>query len=108
MRKRRRIAGRDTRQRPRVGLGAHHHHAMLDLALALVDHRKALDPALARGLGDEVRYLAAVAIGLGLYAGVLRERILWRFARQHQAMMLGNKTALAVEQAELAALAQLA
>src|SRR5205807_1496108 len=51
MRERRHIAGRDTGQRPRVGLGAHHHHAVLDLTLALVDHCKALDLALASGFG---------------------------------------------------------
>ena len=42
-----RVAGGDAGQRPRVGLGAHHHHAVLDLAIAAIDHGKALDLALA-------------------------------------------------------------
>ncbi len=50
MLKRRGVTGGDARQRPCVGLGAHHHHAVLDLALALVDHGESLDLALARGL----------------------------------------------------------
>ena len=59
-----------------IGLGAQHHHAVLDLALAAVDHRKALDLAFAGGLVDELRHLVAVAVGLGLHAGVLLERLL--------------------------------
>jgi hypothetical protein len=34
-------------QRPRVGFSAQHHHAVLDLAVALVDDGKTLDLALA-------------------------------------------------------------
>src|SRR2546430_15817058 len=64
MRKRCRVAGRNAGERSRVALGAHHHHAVLDLALAFVDHGKALDLALAARLGDEVRHLAAVGGGV--------------------------------------------
>src|SRR2546430_12399832 len=99
MLERRPVTSGNTRQRPCVGLGAHHRRAVLDLTLALVDDRKALDLALGRGLGDEVRYLAAVAVGVRLHAGFLRERSVRRLARQHQTMMLGNKAALAIVQA---------
>ena len=42
-----------------IVLGPQHHHAVLDLAIAAIDHGKALDLALAVGLGDELRHLAA-------------------------------------------------
>src|SRR5258705_12671427 len=100
------VTGGDACMRPRLAVAAHDLHAVLYLPLALVDHRKALDLALARNLGDEVRHLAAIAVGLGLYAGVLRERALRRFTREHQPVMLGNESALAIEQAELAAFTQ--
>ena len=74
MRERGSVRGGNAGQRPRVGLGAHHHNAVFDLALALVDHGKALDLALAAGFGDEVRHGALMPVGLGLHAGLLRER----------------------------------
>ena len=89
-------------QRPPVVLGAQHGHAVLDLAVAAIDHGEGLDLALAAGFGDELRHLAAIAVGFRLHAGVLRQRLLRRLARQHQAVMFGDKAALAVEQAELA------
>ena len=81
---------------------------MLDFALALVDHGERLDLALAGGFGNEFRHGPLVAVCFGLHAGFLLYRAFRRLTRQHQTVMLGDKAALAVQQAELAALAQLA
>ena len=84
MRQRRAVLRGHPRQRAGIVRCPQHHHAVLDLAAAAVDHRKTLDRALAAGLGDELRHRAAMAVGLGLHAGVLRQRLLRRLPRQHQ------------------------
>jgi hypothetical protein len=60
MRQRRAVAGGHPRQRARIVRRAQHHHAVLDVAVAAIDHGKALDLALAAGFGDELRHLAAM------------------------------------------------
>ncbi len=73
------VAGRYPRQCAGIGLRSHHHYAMLDVAVAAIEHGKTLDRALAAGFRHELRHLAAVAVGLGLHAGVLGKRCLRRF-----------------------------
>ena len=38
-----------------------------------------------------------MSVRLGLHADVVGQRAAWRLPRQHQRVMLGDKTALAVE-----------
>ena len=96
------------RQRAPVVRGPQHHHAVLDIAIAAIDHRKALDLALAAasvtnsGTARLLRSASACTL-VSCFSASLR-----RSPRQHQRMMLGDEAALAVEQAELAAVAQLA
>ena len=73
---------------------------MLDLAIGAEDHRKAFDLSLAGRLRDEFGHAALVAVGFRLHGGRLLHRLAWCLPRQHEAMMLGDKAALAVEQAE--------
>jgi hypothetical protein len=108
MRQRRAVACRHPRQRAGIVGCPQHHHAVFDLAATAIDHGKTLDCALAAGFGDEFRHWPAMAVGLRLHAGVLRQRVPRRLSRQHQPMMFRDKAALAVEQAEFRAIAQAA
>ena len=98
MRQRRTVLRQYPRQRAGVGCGAQHHHAVLDLAAAAIEHREALDLALTAGLGDEVGHPAAMPVGFRLHAGVLRQRVPRRLQRQHQPVVLGDETTLAIQQ----------
>ena len=50
---RRAVTGRHSRQRAGIILCPQHHHAVLDLVVAAIDHRKAFDRALAIGLATD-------------------------------------------------------
>src|SRR3954471_5631824 len=106
MRKRFAVTGGNTSERSSIVRRTQHGHAVIHLAVAAVDHRKRLDLALAARFGDELRHLAAMTVGLGLNAAVLRERLLRRLPRHYQRMMFGDEPTLAIKQAEFSAAAQ--
>ncbi len=108
MRQRRAISRGHPCQRAGIVRGAQHHHAVLDVAPAAIDHRETFDGAFAAGFRHKIGHLAATPVRLGLYAGVLRQRLPRHLPRQHQRVMFCHEAALAVEQAELGAAAQLA
>ncbi len=81
---------------------------MLDLAATAVDHREAFDSAVARGLGHICWNGLAVAVGVSLHIGVLRDRFLRHILRHHQRVVFGDEAALRVEQSRPGAGADLA